>query len=94
MELLEIENLNAENKTLKATFDGLFIEGFYIITDFDFDLEPETNLNGEVYFEVRNITFWDFKIFTDDELITLNKADTKRIKQLIDFELTNILNNN
>lgn len=94
MELLEIENLDLENKNLTVNFDGLFIEGFYIKTDFDFDLIEETNLKGEVYMEASNITFWDFKIYTDGKQIKINERETKKIKDLIDFELTDILNKN
>ena len=39
-----------------------------------------------------NITFWDFKIFNaENEEITINNRETKKIKQKIEFKLIDSL---
>lgn len=97
MELLEIENLDLENNNFKAVFDGMFPQGFYIKTEFDYDDEvvesacEETNYKESL--AATNISFHDFKIFnSDSELISVNDRETKKIKQLIEFKLIDSLN--
>ena len=103
MELLEIENLDLENNCIEVLFDGLFTEGFYVTTDFDYDKDQvehkDEDTNCRDYYAACNITFWDFKIFNvENELITINNRELKKIKQLIEFKLIDsletYLNNN
>lgn len=103
MELLEIENLDLENNCIEVLFDGLLIEGFYVTSEFDYDKDQvehkDEDTNCIDYYAACNITFWDFKIFNvENELITINDRETKKIKQLIEFKLIDslepYLNNN
>lgn len=95
MELLEIENANFENKNLKAVFDGLFNGGFYVETEFDFDTEEteaEEETNTQHHIEPTTISFWNFKTFnSDEEPIKINERELKKIKQLVENELTDLL---
>lgn len=96
MELLEIENLDYEAKFIEVLFDGMLKEGFYVTTEYDFDIEQieyEDDRTGQQdYYEATNISFWDFKIFDADENeISFNDRETKKVKELIEFKLIDLL---
>ncbi len=84
MELLDFKNLDLDSKFVEVFFDGVWIEGFYVETYFDYDEEEDLKNN----ILATNITFWEFKIFkADAELITFNDRETKKIKQMIELKL-------
>lgn len=84
MELLEFEKLDLEELYLEACFDGMFPEGFFVTTEFTYDEEEDSENN----ILATNITLWDFKIFNiSNELITFNNRETKKLKELVEFEL-------
>tara|TARA_R110002020_G_scaffold65330_3_gene172588 strand:+ start:4245 stop:4556 length:312 start_codon:yes stop_codon:yes gene_type:complete len=102
MELLEIENLNLESNNLTAVFDGLFTEGFVVKTEFSYDEETieeeEEETNCKEILAPTNLNFWDFKTYDSDENeISINDRELKKIKELVEFklidELSNELNN-
>ena len=89
MILLEIEELDLNNNTLTAIFDGLFGGGFTVKTDFGYDKE-ETNTQHHI--EPTNISFDDFKTFNSDkEEFTINNRELKKIKELVEFKLIDLL---
>ena len=103
MELLQIEEVDFDNNNLKAVFDGLFNGGFYVTTEFDYDEEQTDNKDDDTgsqdYFEATAISFWDFKTFnSDEEEISINDRELKKIKDMIEFKLidllTDYINNN
>jgi hypothetical protein len=96
MELLSIEDIDFDKQELKAVFDGLFEGGFYVESNYDFDkiqdefFEEETN--SKDYFLPEAITFWDWKVFnSDEEPISINNRESKKIKQLVENELIDVL---
>ncbi|NQY30554.1 MAG: hypothetical protein HRT69_13920 [Flavobacteriaceae bacterium] len=95
MEFLNFEKLDLENNFIEVLLDGMFPQGFYVESDFDYDEEElEPNVLGAT-----NITFWDFKILNvESDLITFNDRETKKLKQIIEFKLidslSDYLNNN
>ena len=96
MELLEFENLDLERNFVEVLFDGLFLEGFYVTTEFDYNDEQvefkDSETNCKNRYAATNITFWDFKIFNAaNEEITINNRETKKIKQKIEFKLIDSL---
>ena len=96
MELLEIKTIDFNKKTLKATFDGLFNGGFVVKTKFDFDkvLEEaaDEDLGLKDYYLPEAISFWEWEVFNpEEELITINERETKKIKQLVENELNDLL---
>jgi hypothetical protein len=96
MELLEIENLDLENNSLTAVFDGLLIEGFYIETEFSYDEETieeeEEETNCKTILAPTNLNFWDFKVFNSEENnISINEKELKKVKQLVEFKLIDLL---
>jgi hypothetical protein len=96
MELIQIEEIDFNTQELKAVFDGLLKEGFYIETDFDFDKireeQQEENTNCKDYFLPENVTFWNWKAFnSNEEEISINNRETKKIKQLVENQLTELL---
>tara|TARA_R110002153_G_scaffold23901_2_gene76809 strand:- start:1705 stop:2016 length:312 start_codon:yes stop_codon:yes gene_type:complete len=96
MELLGIENLDLENNFIEVLFDGLFTEGFYVTTEYDYDKDQVEHKDEETncidYYAACNITFWDFKIFNvENELITINDRELKKIKELVEFKLIDLL---
>jgi len=94
MELIEVASF--DENYIEVLFDGLFQEGFYITTEFDYEVEivqHEDLSVGCVEIKVAtNITFYDFKTFdaANDE-ISINDREEKRIKQLIEFKLIDLL---
>ncbi len=99
MELIEIERVDFNNNNLTAVFDGLFKEGFYVETEFAYDeyqLNYADERTGEKdYYYAGNISFWDFEVFnTDEELISINERELKKIKELVEFKLTDLLEDN
>lgn len=96
MNLLEIENLDTDNNTLTAVFDGLFGGGFTVKTDFCYDVEQiefaEEETNCQDCFEPTNISFDEFKTFnSDEEEFTINNRELKKIKELVEFKLIDLL---
>lgn len=96
MELLQIEEIDYDNQTLTAVFDGLFETGFYIKTDYDFDKYQEEFKDDDLglvdYFLPEAISFWNWKAFnSDEEPISINARETKKIKQLVENELIDTL---
>lgn len=97
MELLNFENLDLENNFVEVLFDGILKEGFYVETEFDYNSEvveePEEFNNFTKTYHAENISFWEFKIFnSDEEKISVNDRELKKIKQLIEFKLIDSLN--
>jgi len=96
MELLEIENLDLESNTLTAVFDGLFSEGFIVKSDFSYNEEmieeEEEETNCKEILAPTNLNFWDFKTFDSDENeISINDRELKKIKELVEFKLIDLL---
>ena len=96
MELLQIDEIELDTQFLIATFDGLFDTGFYIETEYDFDKireqQEETEVNLKEHYIPENITFWNWKAFNSNQKkISINNRETKKIKQMVENELTNIL---
>tara|TARA_R110001632_G_scaffold42462_3_gene107532 strand:+ start:527 stop:838 length:312 start_codon:yes stop_codon:yes gene_type:complete len=96
MELLSVENIDYDTNFIECLFDGILKEGFYITTDFDFDKEQvdykDDDTGSYDYFEAVNISFWDFKTFnSENELIGINERELKKIKELVEFKLTDLL---
>ncbi len=96
MDLLEIEKIDFKNNTLVAVFDGMFKGGFRVETEFDYDkeqIEVEDNRTGcKDYYEATAISFWFFKLIdSEDKEFTVSERETKRIKQLVEFQLIDLL---
>lgn len=96
MELVEVGLFDTKENIIRVYFDGLFQEGFYVITEFDFEVEviqeEEYNLGLKEIKVAKDISFWDFKIFNAaNEEISINDREEKRIKQLIEFKLIDLL---
>jgi inorganic pyrophosphatase/exopolyphosphatase len=96
MELLSVENIDFDSNFIEVLFDGIFKEGFYVTTDFTFNeyhqelKDEETNCKD--HFEPVDILFYDFKIFNaEHDLITINDRETKKIKELVEFKLIDLL---
>ena len=95
MNLLEIEDLDLDNNTLTVVFDGLFIEGFRVEAEFSFDkeeTEAEEETNTKKHIEPTNIYFNEFKtINSEEEEFSINDRELKKIKQLVEFKLIDVL---
>jgi len=95
MNLLEIEDLDLDNNTLTAVFDGLFPEGFRVESEFSFDkeeTEAEEETNTQYHIEPTNICFDEFKTFnSEEEEFTINNRELKKIKELVEFKLIDLL---
>ncbi len=96
MELIEVGLFDTKENIIRVYFDGLLQEGFYVITEFDFEVEviqeEEYNLGLKEIKVAKDISFWDFKIFNAaNEEISINDREEKRIKQLIEFKLIDLL---
>lgn len=96
MELLQIENIDYESKKIQAVFDGILKEGFYVKADFDYE-EIQTEFEDERtglqdYYSAEKISLWDFKTFdTEDNEISINNRENKKIKELVEFKLIELL---
>ena len=96
MELIEVEDFDFEESNMKVLFDGLFKEGFYVTTEFSYDeeiiQEEDYNLGLKEIKTAMFINFYNFKIFNAaNEEISINDREKKRIKQLIEFKLIDLL---
>ena len=95
MILLEIEELDLDNNTLIAVFDGLFGGGFTVKTDFGYDkeeTEAEEETNTQYHIEPTNIFFDEFKTFnSEEEEFSINDRELKKIKELVEFKLIDLL---
>ena len=95
MILLEIEELDLDNNTLIAVFDGLFGGGFTVKTDFGYDkeeTEAEEETNTQYHIEPTNICFDEFKTFnSEEEEFSINDRELKKIKELVEFKLIDLL---
>ena len=96
MELLSVEQIDLDTNFIEVLFDGLFKEGFYVTTEFDYDVEiveqEEEETNCKELKEPTNIYFSDFKTFdAENEKININNRELKKIKQLVEFKLIDIL---
>jgi len=95
MILLEIEDLDLDNNTLTAVFDGLFGGGFTVKTDFGYDkeeTEAEEETNTQYHIEPTNIWFDEFKTFnSEEEEFSINDRELKKIKELVEFKLIDLL---
>jgi len=96
MELIEIALFDPKENYIEVLFDGLFKEGFYITTEFDYDIEILQHEELEVgCVEIKaatNITFYDFKIFNAaNEEISINDRELNKIKQLVEYKLIDLL---
>lgn len=95
MELIGVEELDFESNFIEVLFDGMLKEGFYVETEFDYDkeiTEAEEDLGIKAGIDPINITFWEFKIFnSENEKISINDRETKKIKDLIENKLIDSL---
>jgi len=96
MEIVGVENFDTDENYIEVLFDGLFHEGFYVRTEFDFEVEivqhEELSVGCQEIKVARDISFWDFKIFNaEEEEITINDRETKKIKELVEFKLIDLL---
>ena len=96
MEIVGVENFDTDENCIKVLFDGLFQQGFYVKTEFDYDIEvvqeEELGVGCQEIKAARDISFWDFKIYNaEDEEITINNRETKKIKELVEFKLIDLL---
>jgi hypothetical protein len=96
MELLAVEQIDFETNFIEVLFDGLFKEGFYVTTEFDYDVElidvADEDTNCKEWKEPTNISFWDFKTWdNEEEEISINNRELNRIKQLVEFKLIDLL---
>lgn len=96
MELLSVEQIDLETNFIEVLFDGLFKEGFYVTTEFDYDVEvveeAEEDLGIREWKIPTNISFWDFKTWdNEEEEISINNRELNRIKQLVEFQLIDLL---
>ena len=96
IDLLEVENIDLETNFIEVLFDGMFKEGFYVTTEFDYNViveQFEDFDNGVQEHKIpTEISFWDFKTFNaEGEQIKINDRDSQRIKQLVEFKLIDIL---
>jgi len=94
MEIIDIQTF--EENYIEVLFDGLFQEGFYVKTEFDYDIEvvqeEELAVACKEIKAARNITFFDFKIFNAaNEEITINKRETKKIMLMVEFKIIDLL---
>ena len=96
MELLEVVNLDLESSYIEVLFDGILKEGFYVESNFSYDEESleeeeeETNCKNVIV--ANNVKFWDFKTFNaDNEQISINNRELKKIKELVEFKLIDLL---
>jgi len=94
MEIIDIQTF--EENYIEVLFDGLFQEGFYVKTEFDYDIEvvqeEELAVACKEIKAARNITFFDFKIFNAaNEEITINKRETKIIMLMVEFKIIDLL---
>ena len=97
MELLKFENLDLQNDFVEVLFDGILDEGFFVETDFSYDKsileEPQETNHFVTTYEAINVYLWNFKIYNvNNEQISVNKRETKKIKQLIEFKLIDSIN--
>ena len=96
MELLKVENLDLENNKISVVFDGILKGGFWIDTEFSYDEEQleveEEDTDCKNIIGATNINFWDFTI-TDcyEKVILINNRELKKIKQLVEFKLIDLL---
>ncbi len=96
MELIEVGLFDPEENYIEVLFDGLFKEGFYIKTEFDYDIEIVQDEDLSVgCVEIKaatNISFFDFKIFNAaNEEIQINNRELNKIKQLVEYKLIDLL---
>ena len=96
MELLAVEGIDFETNFIEVLFDGLFKEGFYVTTYFDYDVEltdvDDEDTNCREWKEPTDIYFVDFQTFdSDHEEIKINNRELKKIKQLVEFELIDLI---
>ncbi len=96
MEIVGFDEIDFENNYIEVLFDGLFKEGFYVKTEFDYDievLEEEDYRTGCRHYEgARNVTFFDFKTFNaEEEEISINDRELNKIKQLVEYKLIDLL---
>ena len=94
MELIEVASF--DENYIEVLFDGLFQEGFYITTEFAYDIEivqeEELAVGCQEIKAATNITFFDFKIFNAaNEEITINKRETKKIMLMVEFKIIDLL---
>jgi hypothetical protein len=96
MEIIGVENFDTDENIIEVLFDGLFKEGFTVKTEFDFEVEviqeEELRVGCKEIKVATDITFWEFKMFNaEEEEITINDKEEKRIKQLVEFKLIDLL---
>jgi len=96
MELLEVENFDFEESNMKVLFDGFLKEGFYVTTEFSYDEEvtqkEDFYLGLKEYKSAMFIVFYNFKTFnSEDEEISINNRELKKIKDMVEFKLIDLL---
>ena len=94
MEIIDIQTF--EENYIEVLFDGLFHEGFYIKTEFDYGIEvvqeEELSVGCQEIKAATNISFFDFKIFNAaNEEISINNRETKKIMELVEFKIIDLL---
>lgn len=96
MEIVGFDLIDFEKNKIEVLFDGLFKEGFYVKTEFDYEVdivqEEDLAVACREIKAATNITFFDFKTFnTEEEEISINNRELNKIKQLVEFELIDLL---
>ena len=95
MESLDIEKIDYNTNELECVFDGLFPEGLVIKTDFDYKKEQteykDEGLGFSDYYVAEKITFFDFKIFHEDNPVNISELELTKLKQKIENKLSELL---
>ena len=96
MEIVGFDLIDFDKNEIEVLFDGLFQQGFYVKTEFDYDIEvvqeEELAVGCQEIKAATNITFFDFKIFNAaNEEITINKRETKKIMLMVEFKIIDLL---
>ena len=96
MEIVGFDLIDFDKNEIEVLFDGLFQQGFYVKTEFDYDIEvvqeEELAVACREIKAATNITFFDFKTFnSEEEEISINNRELNKIKQLVEFDLIDLL---
>jgi len=96
MELISVEGIDFDTNFIELLFDGIFKEGFYVTTEFDYDIEVvdagDSITNCREVKGATNITFWYFQVWNaENEEVEINERELKKIKQLVEFKLIDLL---
>lgn len=95
---LESVDFDEDNMCVIAYYNDFLEDGFYITSDVDYDEveddveDVDLGISDSILIE--NFLFWDFRIFNAaNEEISFNKTITKEIKQEVENNIINQLEN-